>query len=411
MQRRHFLTAAAAAGALTACSSGAGSGTDDSGAVTLWGSWSGDQVAQLKQLLQTYNDAHPGTTVTYKQQEVVEEKLLTAIAGGQVPDVVLWDRFTTNVYAPKGALEPIDDRLGDVDLNAFYPEAVEELRVDDQLYGLPLLVDCRALFYNKAFFAEAGLNPPTTWQELADTASALTVRTGGKLERAGFSLDDPGLFSTWLGQAGGTMLTEDGTATNFNSPEGLQVLTFWDELLRERKVYDLGFGDGGDAFGAGQLAMKYDGPWSLTTYDAVEGLEYAVVPPVAGPDGGRAAGLGGFGLVIPKGARNPDAAWDFITWWTTQPANGVEFGKVTGWIPANQEAAQDPYFTGSEKYAGMVETLGFAKARPTVKGYSDVEGKALIPALEKFLAGEVGAEEALDTAARDGDRVLQEAAK
>ena len=169
--------------------------------MTLWGSWSGDQVAQLKQLLQTYNDAHPGTTVTYKQQEVVEEKLLTAIAGGQVPDVVLWDRFTTNVYAPKGALDPIDDRLGDVDLGAFYPEAVEELRVDDQLYGLPLLVDCRALFYNKAFFAEAGLNPPTTWQELADTASALTVRTGGKLERAGFSLDDPGLFSTWLGQA------------------------------------------------------------------------------------------------------------------------------------------------------------------------------------------------------------------
>jgi multiple sugar transport system substrate-binding protein len=156
--------------------------------------------------------------------------------------------------------------------------------------------------------------------------------------------------------------------------------------------------------------MKYDGPWSLTTYDAVQGLEYAVVAPVAGRQGGKAAGLGGFGLVIPKGARNPDAAWDFITWWTTQPANGVEFGKVTGWIPANQEAAQDPYFTASEKYAGMVETLGFAKARPTVKGYSDVEGKALIPALEKFLAGEVSAEEALDTASRDGDRILEQAA-
>ena len=414
MQRRHFLRTAAVAGATAAlvpaaCSSGSSSGTD--GSVTLWGSWSGDQVAQLKDLLKTYNDAHPGTTVTYQQQEAVEEKLLTSIAGGNVPDVILWDRFQTSLYAPKGALEAIDDRVSSsaVDLGAFYPEAVEEMRVDDALYGLPLLVDNRSLFYNETAFAEAGLTPPTTWQELAEAAGALTVRTGGSLQRAGFSLDDPGLFSTWLGQAGGHMLTDDGTATAYNSPQGQEVLAFWEDLLRTRKVYDLGFGDGGDAFAAGQLAMKYDGPWSLTTYDAVDGLDYAVVPPVAGPRGDRAAGLGGFGLVIPKGAPNADAAWDFVSWWTTRPENGVEFGKVSGWIPANQQAAQDPHFTGSDKYAAMVETLGFATARPSVPGYSDVEAKALIPALEKFLSGELTAGEALDTAQRDGDRILEDA--
>ena len=345
--------------------------------------------------------------VVYEPQELVEEKLLTGLASGQVPDVVLWDRYNTPLYVPKNALAPLDEYLDadGIDLGQFYEEALGELQVDGSTYGLPLLVDNRSLFYNTAVLEEAGLAAPTTWDELKTVATAVTLRENGALTRSGFALNDPGLFNIWLRQAGGQMISDDGTKTAFNSPAGLEVLDFWQSLLDEG-VYELGFGEGVDAFAEQNLVMKYDGPWALTSLDAVDGLEYAITEPLLGPDGDQGAGMGGFGLIIPQGAKNADGAWEFIKWWTTQPENGVGFAEISGWIPANIEAANDPYFTENPKYAAFVKAMEYAKVRSQVPGASDVEGKALIPALQKFLAGEIDAQAALDEAQKLGDQIL-----
>lgn len=406
-----FGTALAVASLLTvsACSSGGGGGSttaDGREAVVFWGSWSGDQVAQLEEQAAAFNAAQDEYEVQYRPQELVEEKLLTALAGGNVPDVVLWDRYQTSLYAPKGALAAIDDLVAEdaVDLDAFYAPALGEMRVDDSLYGLPLLVDNRSLLVNQTALDEAGVTAPTTWDELQTAAVALTQREGGTLTRAGFDLSDPGLFNMYLAQAGGALLDDDETETAFNSPEGLEVLAFWQELM-DAGVHELGFGDGTDPFAESTVAMKLDGPWALSTLDQVDGLEYAVVPPPTGP-AGPGAYMGGFGLVIPEGAQNVDGAWEFMKWWTTQPENGVGFGEISGWIPANVEAANDPYFTEDPHYAAFIETLDYAQVRPSVEGFSDVEGKALVPALEQFMAGELTAEQALDQAQEQGDAIL-----
>src|SRR5690606_10429066 len=242
--------AAVLAGALSAC----GSGSDGGGAgdgpqeVTFWGSWSGAQAKQLQQQADAFNEAQDEYDVTYVGQELVEEKLLTALASGSVPDVVLWDRYNTPLYVPKNALTPLDEYIeaDGVDLGQFYDQAMGELVVDDQTWGLPLLVDNRSLFYNTELLEEAGVEPPTDWDSLKAAAEA-TTRRDGRLTVAGFALDDPGLFNIWLRQAGGQMFTDDGTATAFNSPEGLEVLEFWQSLL-DAGVYEPGFGEGVDAF-------------------------------------------------------------------------------------------------------------------------------------------------------------------
>lgn len=397
---------------VTACGSG-GSGGGDGGAagdgpepVVFWGSWSGDQVAQLEEQAAAFNASQDDYEVEYVSQGLVEEKLLTALAGGAVPDVVLWDRYQTSLYAPKGALAPIDDMVAadDVDLDAFYAPALGEMEVDGALYGLPLLVDNRSLLVNQTALDEAGVTAPTTWEELRTAAVALTQRDGGTLERAGFDLSDPGLFNMFLTQAGGALLNDDETATAFNSPEGLEVLALWQDLMDEG-VYELGFGDGTDPFAESTVAMKLDGPWALATLDEVDGLDYSVVQPPSGP-AGPGAYMGGFGLVIPEGAKNPEGAWEFMRWWTTQPENGVAFGEISGWIPANVEAANDPFFTEDPRYAAFIETMDYAQVRPSVEGFSDVEGKALVPALEQFMSGELTAEQALRQAQEQGDALL-----
>ncbi len=397
-------TLAVTAAGCSAGDTGAGDGPEP---VVMWGSWSGDQVKQLEEQAARFNDSQDDYEVSYVPQELVEEKLLTALAGGQVPDVVLWDRYQTSLYAPKGALATIDDfvKEDDIDTGVFYEPALGEMEVDGKLYGLPLLVDNRSLIYNQSLLDGAGVTAPTNWDELRTAAEAMTVRDGGKLTQAGFDLSDPGLFSMYLAQAGGQLLNDDETKTSFNSAEGLEVLDFWQSLL-DAGVYEQGFGDTGDAFAEGRTAMKLDGPWALSTLDQVDGLEYGVAQPPAGPDGDTGAYMGGFGLVVPEGAKNAEGAWEFMKWWTTEAENGVAFGEISGWIPANIDAANDPFFTEDEHYAAFIETMNYAQARPNVQGFSDVEGKALVPALERFLSGEISAEQALSDAQTQGDQIL-----
>lgn len=385
--------------------------------LTMWGSWSGDQVGQLEKQLESFNQSQNQYHVTYAVQDGMEQKLLTAIASNEVPDIVLWDRFNTSVYAPKGALAPLDDYIAkdSVDMSQFYAPAVDEMTSDGVVYGIPLTVDTRVLFYNKDLLEEAGVDPAsiTDWASLREAAIKLTKWDGNTLVQSGFSLSDVGLFNNWIVQADGKMIddTTNPPTAAFNTEAGLEVLEYWNQLLNEDKVYQLGFDDGfgGDGFKAGKVAIAFNGPWNLTSYTEA-GLNFGVIGQPAGNNGDKSAMMGGFGLVIPNGAKNPDAAWEFIKWWTMQPENGVEFCKISGNLPANIEAAQDPYFMDDEILKVFSETMEYAGIRSKVFGYSDLEGLALIPQLQKYVAGEISAEEALSNAEKQGNQILSEAA-
>ncbi len=183
--------------------------------VAIWGSWSGTGMAQFEEQIAKFNAEHPNIRATYTLQQDFERRLLVAIAGGDVPDGLLWDRFQTTLYAPRGAMRAVDDLIARDRLNLntiFFPEAVKELQNGGKTYGLPLVVDNRALFYNKEIFREVGLDPnkpPTTWAELEEYAIKMTKWEGNRMVRSGFALNDVGLFNTWILQAGGDMVTAD----------------------------------------------------------------------------------------------------------------------------------------------------------------------------------------------------------
>ncbi len=157
-----------------------GGASDGKQNITFWGSWSGSQVDQLNQLIEKYNKSQDSYKVTYKVQDNVEKKLLTGMAGGEIPDVILWDRVNTGMYAKKNALLDLDELIkkDKVDLNEFYEETVKEMSYDGKQYGIPLLVDNRSLFYNKKLLKEAGVTPPKTWAELLNVAEKTTKWDG-----------------------------------------------------------------------------------------------------------------------------------------------------------------------------------------------------------------------------------------
>ncbi|MEX1028775.1 MAG: ABC transporter substrate-binding protein [Paenibacillaceae bacterium] len=384
--------------------------------VTFWGDWGGDGAIPFNVMVDAFNKSQDKIHVTYVIVEDMITKFLTASTSGGSPDIMFWDRWRTASYAPKGVLAPIDEfmKADGVPNTDFYEQALKELSSDGKLYGLPLTVDARALFYNKTILAEKGLNPPTTWDELADVAKQLTVWEGDKLVRSGFSLADVGLFNMTLQQAGGQMLNEDGTKPSFNSPEGLKVLEFWNKLMNVDKVYKLGFeaglGEGTDAFVTGKVAMIYTGPWMLSNYMKYgKDLDFGVVAPPSGPTGGKGSVMGGFGLVIAEASKNKEAAWEFEKWWLANADNALLWAKTSNNIPGNLKAIADPFFQDNPLYKPFMETLEFAKIRPTFSGYFPMEEKAVTPNLQLFMEGKQDAATTLKKAEEQGANELKNA--
>ncbi|MCI3921109.1 ABC transporter substrate-binding protein [Paenibacillus sp. TRM 82003] len=429
--KRWITTALAVATAFTivAGCSGAGGGAEPTGTpneepnapeggerveLTFWGDWGGEGQAQFETMVDAFNKSQDRIRVKYVLQQDMVTKFLTAATSGGSPDILFWDRWRTSLYAPKNVLHPIDEYMqrDGIDASDYYDESLKELSHSGSLYGLPLTVDARALFYNKKMFDEAGLQPPTTWEELAVAAKQLTKWNGDKLEVSGFSLGDPGLFNMYLQQAGGTMLTEDGK-TNFNNDKGMAVLEYWNRLLNEDKVYKIGFetglGEGTDAFVTGKLAMHYTGPWMLSTYKKYgQELDFGVVPPPAGPNGDKGSIMGGFGLVIPEGSKHKEEAWEFIKWWMADKDNMMLWAKTSMNIPPFKPALEDPFFKDDPVWQPFLQTLEFAKIRPPHPGYSVMEDDALTPNLQLFLQGEADAASTLQKAQEQGDRLLSE---
>ncbi|MEQ4481214.1 ABC transporter substrate-binding protein [Cohnella silvisoli] len=383
--------------------------------LNFWGDWGGEGQKQFEAMADAFNKSQDRIKVKYVLQQDMITKFLTAATSGGSPDILFWDRWRTSLYAPKNVMHPIDDFMAKDGVNAgdFYDEAMKELSSGGKLYGLPLTVDARALFYNKKLFADAGItNPPTTWDELEQAAIKTTKWNGKKLEVAGFSLADNGLFNMYLQQAGGTILTDDGK-TNFNNDKGKAVLEYWDRLLNKDKVYKVGFeqglGEGTDAFATGKVAMTYTGPWMLTTYKKYgKDLDFGIVPPPAGPNGDKGSGMGGFGLVIPEGSKHQAEAWEFIKWWTGTKEGALQWAKMSLNLPGYKPALEDSFFKDDPLWKPFIDTLSFAKIRPQHPGYSIMEGDALVPNLQLFQQGKQSAEETLKKAQEQGDRLLQD---
>ena len=390
-----------------------GSGKTDTKELIIWGEWTGENEKQVNKMLEKFNQ-ESGIKAKYLPQQDMVTKFLTASVSGQVPDLIIWDRFMTSTYSSKNVILPINEYIEkeNISLDDYFPQAIEELTYDDKLYGMPLNVDGWGLYVNKTLLKEKGLKTPTTWEELRETAKALTVWENGKLKRAGLSMQQiPGLFYSWIQTAGGKMLNDDQTTVAFNSKEGMEVLNFWNTLLNEDKVYQLGFesglGEGVDAFVTGQVAMTWGPLLAMEQYQKYsDQLEFEYIGFPAGPRGDQGGLIGGFGLSIPTASKNHDASWELIKWWVVDEQNALEWAKISKTLPGNLKMAKDDYFTKDTNFSNAVKAMEVSKLRPTVPGYSSMESQVVWPQIQAFFEGQQSAEETLKSMEEQGNEML-----
>lgn len=369
MRRRMMMTAVAATGllALTACTGGGGDdggGEAGRGDITIWYSNNEAEIAWGEQMVEAWNAEHPDEQI--KAQEIPagassEEVIGAAITAGNAPCLVYnTSPAAVPQFQKQGGLvnlSEFDD--GDGYITERSGDLADQYRsADGDFYQMPWKSNPVMIFYNKAMFAQAGLdaeNPAlATYDEFLETARTLV--SSGAAQFAINPAPTSEFFQSWFdfyplyaAQSGGTLLVEDGAAT-FDDENGTAVADFWATLYSEglagKEQYQ------GDAFADGVSAMSIVGPWAISVYG--EDVEWGAVP-VPTQDGtapeetytfSDAKNIGMF-----TACENQATAWDVLKFSTSEEQDGVWL-EETGQMPLRQNLteAYGEYFEANPAY-------------------------------------------------------------
>jgi len=129
----------------------------------------------MLQIPAAFEGAQPGNTGGFTRipRPDYPAKLQTAVAGGAPSDVLGAQEGSILTQVAAGGELPFIDLTGKVDVSGLTDTARGQVEVDGKVYGTPLASYTVGIAYQKPIFAEHGLEPPTTLQELKDVAQAL----------------------------------------------------------------------------------------------------------------------------------------------------------------------------------------------------------------------------------------------
>ena len=292
--------------------------------ITFWDAYSSDgpEVKRLeKVLIPQFEKEHPGivvkdVTIPY---DSLHQKLVTAVAGGQLPDLVRSDIIWVPELANLGVLQPLDSTLPDFKSlsSKVFPGPLATNYWKGHYYGLPLDTNTRIMVYNPAALQAAGLSsPPTTFaqlQSMSATAKAHGIYLYAESGTSGWNI------LPWIWSGGGSLTNKTYTkATGYlNGAKSVAAVQMLVNLYKAGEMPNIVVDSNGglgtyDGLNQKKYATMLDGPWSFAIFGAAyknTTLAGATIP--AGP-GGSVSVVGGEDIVMTKSSKNKAAAAEFL---------------------------------------------------------------------------------------------------
>lgn len=386
-KRRGRLVAAVAlatAVVLAGCGRDSGAGQEDAksvadgkatGEITVWAM--GAEGEKLGEFAKEFTTENPDAkvTVTPVPWDAAHQKIASAIAGKQTPDVSMIGTTWMGEFAKTGALDPTPTDL--IDPAAFFPGAWDTTVVDDTSYGVPWYVETRAIFYRKDLAERAGITaPPKSWEELTAFAKAMKEKSGAE---SGLYLQ-PGGTGSWQSflpfawSNGAEVL--DGEKFTLDTPEMTQALAYYGSFFGDKLSVGTDLGLQGaleSSFVSGKTAAFISGPWHIGLLAEQGGAGFTDKFAVAPMPRNKSATsfIGGSDLAVFKDAKNRDAAWKFVSW-LSQPQVQVKWYQTVKDLPAVQRSWDDPALGGDPFLSVFGEQLKDAKSPPPMATWEQV---------------------------------------
>ncbi|MET4660399.1 multiple sugar transport system substrate-binding protein [Streptomyces sp. PvP037] len=279
--------------------------------------------------------------VTIEQQSVpaaqVMTKALRMASSKSLPDIVQFDASEMPTFADAGGL---------VDLRTLglttedVPEGIVGFgSYKGTYYGAARSVNTLALFYNKDVLDEAGVQVPTTWDELRETAKKLTQgKRYGLALSAGGAEDGVFQFTPF-------MWSNSGDETDLDSPQVVGALDYWKALLQDgslsKSTVNWTQADVNDQFMAGNAAMMINGPWQVETLNTKKSLHWEIAQIPVPETGAESVGpLGGAVLTVPNtGDAEREKTAGRIVGCLAGEKEQLTYALNSWMVPANEKAA------------------------------------------------------------------------
>jgi multiple sugar transport system substrate-binding protein len=362
-----------------------------------------------EQLIPQFEADHPGITVNAVSVPYndLRQKLVTAVVGDQLPDVVRSDIIWVPEFANLGVLEPLDTLMPDFDqyAAAVYPGPLETNHWQGAYYGLPLSTNTRVYLSNADVYAAAGVTVPTTQDELQTIAPAI-VATGA----AAFADNDLSGWNVlpWIWSAGGDIVDADITTASgyINSPESIAGVSLLYDLYTTGAIPQMIVQGGMDPYeegvATGQYAAMLNGPWAYPIL-AGDYPDFQLAPSlVPAGDGGSVSVVGGEDIVVTSSSEHKEAAADFVRFMLSPDAQQAlaEVGQMSVLQELGDAmVAIQPY------YGTFVEQLATARPRPPTPAWTEID-QALKTRLQEAFVGDGDIEQAMNDLAQEIDQIL-----
>ena len=378
--------------------------------VAYWGDAA--ELAMLNPIVDAFEKDNPDIELTRIVAPAGDytTKVLTLLAGGGTLDVMQMENGGLE-FSPKGLLDDIDPYVenSDLPLEAFYQTGLEFFQYRGVNYAFPISAYVMVLFYNKDMFDEAGLSYPTkewNWDDFLQAAIVLTKDkdSDGKIDQFGTWMGDwTGVWIHWLLGNGGSFLNPEGTKMTINSPQSLEALQWFQNLLTKYHVapYPEEQEGLGDLFLSKVIGMRVDGPWVVAPYRKADfnwGVTYLPEGPVE-----RVARGGYKGLGILKKSKQKKEAWRFIEYMAVKAQSSMLKGGAAIPVMKTVEFSED-----EEVWQVFSESLDFLGAENWIFGIHGMFSLIHFPAAEELLAGRWTPEKFADYLAKEGQIMLDE---
>lgn len=367
--------------------------------VTIWYYWEteGHQKA-LDKVIQDYNASQDAYEVTAKYIPFADFKKQLSIGASadELPDIAILDSPDHASYASMGIFE---DLTGKFNVDNYYEGTVNSCTVDGKLYGVPFGANCLALYYNEDMLTEKGCKVPATWDELKETAQALTTDSVSGLAFSSVQ-NEEGTFNfvPWLWTTG-------ASSYEMNSEGGIKSLTYVKDLVdsgvMSKECTNWTQGDVMNQFISGNVAMMVNGPWQIPTMQK-EAPELNWKVTLIPKDSEYASCLGGENYAVIKGG-NTEGALDFLNYATSEEQVKYLMSEF-GYISANQTIAESQ-FEADSPYQPFVEELKYAQSRGPLADWPSVSD-AISLAYNEVMTGTATPEAAAEKAQTTIDGIV-----
>ncbi len=301
---------------------------------------SSDQEAAVTGMIAEFEAANPDITIEIVSTPfgVFQERLFVALRSGEALDVGYIGARWLQELNENDFLMDMSDVMADLPREDWIPGTFQGVETAEALVAIADRVDPWVIYTNERLLEEAGITEcPATTDDFIAAGKALT-HDGV----AGFGLvgakhaTQLQQFANFLWAHGGHFVTEDGSASAFDSPEAIAALDFYANLFKEHEITQVSAvsdsrNEVRQLFFTEQVAMFVDGPWAQGTIDGTApNIDWGVCPIPQVPGQERNSVLSAWYYTIFAGTDHPEEAARFVDVHAAARADGARRRDAAG---------------------------------------------------------------------------------